>query len=56
MLVMSAIENPAYSVGEFVGFKQTVGLDDLALAVDPLGLYGVQPRTLLRKKATYDPH
>src|SRR3712207_4110653 len=43
-------------VGEFVGAKQIVGLYNLALAVNPLGLYGVQPRTLLGRQAAYDPH
>ena len=44
---MRTIEEPTYSVSEFVGSEQTVGFDDLALAVYPLGFYGVEPRTLL---------
>jgi hypothetical protein len=56
MLVMRTIEAPTYSVGEFVDSEQTVWFDDLALAVNPLGFYGVQPRTLLGQKAADDPH
>jgi hypothetical protein len=53
---MRTIENPAYPLGKLVGSEQPVWFDDLTLAVYPLGLYGVQPRALLRKKAAYDPH
>src|SRR5215203_5276414 len=56
MLVMRTTENPAYPLGKLVGSKQPLWLEDLALAGHPLGLYGVQPRTLLRKKATHDPY
>src|SRR5215211_2321579 len=56
MLVMRTTENPAYPIGEFVGAKEPVGLDHLALAVNPFGFYGVQPRALLGQKAAYDPH
>ena len=56
MLVMRTIEDPANHIGEFVSSKQSVGFDYFALAMHPLGLYGVQSRTLLRKKATHDPH
>src|SRR5215208_3942226 len=56
MLVMRTTEDPANSVGELVSSQQSVGFYDLALAVYPFGLDGVQPRTLLRKKAADDPH
>jgi hypothetical protein len=56
MLVMRTTEDPAYPVCEFVGSQQSVGFYDLALAVYPFGLDGVQPRTLLRKKTTHDPY
>ena len=56
MLVVRTTENPAHSIREFVGSEQSVGLDDLSLAVYPLWLDGVLPRTLLGKQATYDPH
>src|SRR4051812_7836935 len=56
MLVMRTTEDPAYSVCEFVSSQQSVGFYDLALAVHPFGLDGVQPRTLLRKKAAHDPY
>src|SRR3712207_8196787 len=56
MLVMRTTEHPAYPLGKLVGSKQPVGFYDLALAVYPLWLYGVEPRTLLRKQAAHDPH
>jgi hypothetical protein len=56
MLVVRTIESPTNSVSEFVSSQQSIGLYDPALAVYPLGLYGVKPRTLLGQKAAYDPH
>jgi hypothetical protein len=56
MLVMRTTENPADPVGELVSAQQTVGLDHFALAVNPFGLYSVQPRALLGQQAAYDPH
>src|SRR5919202_1710120 len=56
MLVVRATEDSAYPVGEFVGAQQTVGLYHFALAMNPLGLYGVQPRALLWQQAAHDPH
>lgn len=53
MLVVRTIENPSYPICEFVSSKKPIGLYNLALAVYPLGLYGVQPRTLFRQKAAY---
>jgi hypothetical protein len=53
---MSTAEDLADSTRELVGRERPIGLDRLALAVDPLGLYGVKPRALLRKKTTHDPH
>jgi hypothetical protein len=56
MLVMRTIENPAYPIRKLISSQKTVGFDDLALAVYPLGLYGVQPRTLFGQKTTHNPH
>jgi hypothetical protein len=56
MLVMRTSENPANPLCEFVGAKHTVGLYNLTLAMNPLGLYRVEPRALFRQKAAYDPH
>src|SRR5215217_6705354 len=56
MLVMRATKYPAYPLGEFVGTKQTIGLDHLTFAMDPLGFYGIKPRALLWQQAAYDPH
>ncbi len=50
MLVMRTTEDPANPLGKLVGARQTVGLYHFALAVDPLGLYRVQPRALLGQK------
>src|SRR5829696_7368642 len=46
MLVMRPIEDTTNPVGELVSFRQPLGLDHFALAVYPLGLYGVMPRAL----------
>src|SRR5436305_171832 len=56
MLVMRAAEDPAYPLGEFISAQQTIGLDHFSLAVNPFGLYSIQPRTLLWQQAAYDPH
>ena len=56
MIVVPITEHPAHPLGKLVRPQQTVRLDDLALCVDPLGLYGVKLRALLRKKTTHDPH
>src|SRR5215212_7553210 len=56
MLVMRTTEYPAHPSGKLVCSEQPLRLYDLALGVYPLGLDGVQPRTLLRKQATDDPH
>jgi hypothetical protein len=58
MLVMRTIEDPANPLGELVS-SQRIALRlhyYFALAVYPLGFYGVQPRALLGQKAAYDPH
>jgi hypothetical protein len=46
MLVMRTIEDTTNPVGELVSFRQPLGLDHFALAVYPLGFYGVMPRSL----------
>jgi hypothetical protein len=56
MLVVRTIESATNSVGKLVSSQHSIGLDDLALAVDPLGLYGVKPWTPLRQKVAYDPY
>jgi hypothetical protein len=56
MLVMRTTKHPAHPICKLVCSKQPLWLDDLALGVDPLGLYGVKPRTLLGQKAAHDPH
>src|SRR5215218_3629588 len=56
MLVMRTTKDPANSVGELVSSQQSVGFYDLALAVYPLGLYGIEPRTLLGQQAAHYPN
>src|SRR5215211_6815200 len=56
MLVMRTTKYPANSIGELVSSQQSVGFYDLALCVYPLGLYGIEPRTLLGQQAAHDPH
>jgi hypothetical protein len=56
MLVMRTTEDPADSVGELISSKQSLGLCNLAFAVDPLGLYGVEPRALGGQQARYYPN
>src|ERR687897_3080773 len=56
MIVVRTTKHPAHPLGKLVRPQQTVRLHDLTLSVDPLGRNGVQPRALLRKKTTHDPH
>src|SRR5215204_132312 len=56
MLVMRTTVDTTNPLGELVSSQQPLGLDHFALAVYPLGFYGVQPRTLLGQEAAYDPH
>src|SRR5215212_6614099 len=53
---MRTIEGSADSLAQLVSGEQPLGLYDLALAMDPLGLHRVEPRALLGQKAAYDPH
>src|SRR5215208_3849194 len=53
---MRTTEYPAHPPGKLVCSQKPLRLYDLALGVYPLRLDGVQPRTLLRKQATDDPH
>src|SRR5918993_2178983 len=56
MLVVRTVEDRADPMCQLVSRQQPVGLYDLALAMDPLGLHRVEPRALLGQKAAYDPH
>ena len=56
MFVVRTTERPAHPVGQFIRAQQSIELHDLALAMNPFGLDGVQPRALLRQKATDDPY
>ena len=56
MFVMRTTKDLTYPICKLVSAKHSLGLDHFALAVYPLGFYGVKPRTLLGQKAAYDPH
>src|SRR5947209_8338305 len=56
MLVMRTTEDPTDPIGKLIRAQQTVGFDHFALAMNPFGLYRIQPWALLRQKAAYDPH
>ena len=53
---MRTTEDPADSVGELISAKRSLGLRDLAFAVDPLGLYRIEPRALGGQRARYYPN
>ncbi len=56
MRFVIAAEDLARPIGKLMGAKRPIGLDDLALAVDPHGLYRVEPWTLHRQQAGNDAH
>src|SRR5215216_1694384 len=45
-----------YPIRELISFQQPLGLNHFPLAMNPFGLYGAEPRTLLGQKATHNPH
>ena len=51
MPVMRTPESPAYPLGELIRTEQPIELHDPPLAMHPLRLDGVQPRTLFRQEA-----
>src|SRR5215204_6187280 len=51
MLVVRRTEDPADPLGQLMSAEQSLGLDHFAFGVDPLGLYGVEPRALGRQQA-----
>ena len=53
---MQAVEGGANTLDELVSGQQAGGLDHPPLAVDPLGLDGVQPGALDRQVTRDDPH
>ena len=56
MLVVRAAESRADPICQLVGTEQTIRLDHLAFAMNPLGLHRIEPRTLLGQKTGDDPH
>src|SRR5215213_10353886 len=56
MFVVRAAESRADPICQLVSAEQTVGLDHLAFAMNPLGLHRIEPRTLLRQQTSDDPH
>src|SRR5215207_5958921 len=56
MLVVRTTKDRAVALGNLVSAKQPLGFHHFALAMHPLGLYGVKPRAFGGQKAAYDPH
>src|SRR5215208_6143925 len=56
VLFVSTTEGRVNPVGKLVSPEQPLGLDYLAFAVDPLGLYGVEPRTLGGQQGRHYPY
>ena len=56
VVFMRAAEIGTGAVGDLVGREQPGGLNDGALAMDPLGLDGLEPRTLDRQIAGREAH
>jgi hypothetical protein len=56
MLVMGTIEDPADPIRKLISAQKTLRLDHVSLAVDPLGLNSIEPRTLFRQKAGHYPY
>jgi hypothetical protein len=56
MLVMRTTEDPTHPVGELISSKQSLGLCNLAFAVDLLGLYSIEPWALGGQQACYYPN
>src|SRR5688500_4118251 len=56
MLVVRTIEGSTHSSGQLVSREQSIGLDYLALAMNPLGLHRIEPRALLGQQTSDDPH
>src|SRR5215208_779247 len=56
MLVVRTPEDRADALSNLVSAEQPVGFYYFALAMNPLGLYSVQPRAFGGQQAAYDPH
>ena len=56
MLLVSTAEHFADPLGKLVSSEQPLGLGDLAFAMDPFRLDGIQPRTLGGQKAGHYPY
>src|SRR5215218_6264569 len=56
MLVMRTTKDPTDPIRKLISSQQPVELHDLALAVYPLRLDSVEPRTLLGQQAAHDPY
>src|SRR5215211_1465372 len=56
MLVVRTIEGSTHSSGQLVSREQSIGLYNLALAMNPLGLHRIEPRAFLGQQTTDDPH
>jgi hypothetical protein len=53
---MRTVKDPTDPICQLLSRQQPIGLHNLALAMNPLGLHRVEPGALLGQKAAYDPH
>src|SRR5215208_751388 len=56
MLVVWTLEGRADTLSQLVSAEQPIGFYHFALAVNPLGLHGVEPGAFGGQIAVYDPH
>src|SRR5215210_6818095 len=56
MLVMRTPKGGANPLGQLISGELAVSFHHPPFAVNPLGLYGVEPGTLGGQQAAYDPH
>src|SRR5215208_1586163 len=55
MLFVITVEDPANPLGELVSIEQPLGLNYLAFAMNPLGLYRVEPGALCGQQTRHYP-
>src|SRR5215208_5455169 len=53
---MRTTKDPTDPIRKLISSQKILRFHDLALAMNPFGLDGVEPRTLLRQQAAHDPH
>jgi hypothetical protein len=56
MLVVRTIEGGTGAICQLPGAEQAAGFHHPSFAMDPFGLYRIEPRALDGQQAAYDPH